>query len=948
MKPHRLAVITMFCVGLALAPARLPAQERIQAEAYTGTPFGVGRVTVTSGGGFRVVRVPRPGGGRIAELARQIAAQAGKGAGGETVHLESAEMALAEKSGRTFYPVFAKRDRPILRQFISVPTESTIFFLFQGDAPLDLTVYAPEARGGRIVPRRDPAAHANLLRAWWNDYSAAADGRDAPREYPQIVEEYLTSTLARRMNLPLPRRQQASALNFLRGELNMLFETETARLEIAEAVLSGNQRDEAATVALPEELPLPKPELLNPPEAAVEPIAMRVPVECLYVRFGNFPNFLWLRHRLEDWGGELRDVFSERGLDFGLNDRMQRQLGLSQGALAEVLGDKVIADVALIGTDTFMHEGSAIGTLFHAKSNTALSADLTNQRRTAMRERKATEEKLTIDGRPVSYMSTPDGSMRSYYVVDGDFHLVTTSRSLVEWFLGTSRGTHEALGDSEEFRYTRAAMPQERDDTVFVYLSPQFFQNLLGAHYQIELARRLRSAVEIQLFPIAQLAARAEGKPAATIDELVAGDLLPAGFGQHADGSRLELVDGRLVDSRRGARGSFVPVPDMTIDRITPAEAERYARFRQSYGDAWGAMDPLVVAIRREDLPEGKLERVVLDVRSAPLSAQHVQTLSNFLGDPSDVRLARVPGDVVALEAVVRGGGFFSGSGNEHRLFGALRNADPAIALDPSAGLIARIVQAQLQGMQGYVGAWPEPGLLNLVTALGDSRPDPGGYSRLFGGLWRREFDRYTLMSFHPEILEQVSPQLQFVKAPRPAQLWLRADDLANSTLAPLINAYGYRQSRQISAGNARFLNMLTEQLHVPAAECLATAERILNAKIMAPLGGKYELRAFEGGAQNWVATAVADRPENAPPSDYQFPALQWVRGADVELLLAKGPQPSLSLRGEFIMPVEHRAPAFQLPSLPFGKPKPKAPPAKPTPAKPKPEVLPAPKGREF
>jgi hypothetical protein len=75
---------------------------------------------------------------------------------------------------------------------------------------------------------------------------------------------------------------------------------------------------------------------------------------------------------------------------------------------------------------------------------------------------------------------------------------------------------------------------------------------------------------------------------------------------------------------------------------------------------------------------------------------------------------------------------------------------------------------------------------------------------------------------------------------------------------------------------------------------------------------------------------------------------LQWVRGADVELLLAKGPQPSLSLRGEFIMPVEHRAPAFQLPSLPFGKPKPKAPPAKPTPAQPKPEELPAPKGREF
>jgi hypothetical protein len=930
----------LFCAAALVAPRGLLAQERIQAEAYSGTPFGVGRVTITSGEGLRIRRIPRPGGGRIAELARRVAEGVGKG---DAVQLESAEMALVEKSGRTFYPVFEKRDRPVLQQFIEVPTESTIFFLFQGDAPLDLTVYAPDARSRQIVPRNDPAAHANLLRLWWGDYSAAADGRNAPREYPQMVEEYLTDTLARRLQLPLPRRQQGLQLNLLRGELNLLFETETARLELAENILLGNQADEAATVQLPEELPLPQPELLNPAaDVPIEPIAMRVPVECLYVRFGSFPNFLWMQHRLEDWGGELRDVFSERGLDHGLNDRMQRQLGLSTGALAEVLGDKVIADVALIGTDTFMHEGSAIGTLFQAKSNSALTADLTQQRRTAMREAKGKEEKLEIDGHAVSYISTPDGSIRSYYVVDGDFHLVTTSRAIVEWFLATGSGRHESLGNSAEFQYSRATMPLARDDTVFVYLSPQFFKNLLGAHYQIELQRRLRSAVEIELFPIAQLAARSEGKPAATIEELVAGDLLPADFGRHPDGSRMVLENGKLVDSVRGARGAFVPVPDMTIDKVTPAEAQRYLEFKQSYADAWGPMDPLVVAIRREALPEGKLERVVLDVRSAPLSPQHVQTLSNFLGEPSDVRLAPVAGDVVAFEAVLRGGGFFGGGAPEQRMFGALRNADPQIALDSRAGLIARIVQAQLQGLQGYLGAWPEPGFLNILSVVGTSRPDPAGYSRQLGGLWRRQVDRFTLLSFHPEILEQVSPELKFVKTERPAQVWLRAEDLANSTLAPLINAYGYRQSRTIESGNARYLNMLAEQLHVPPAECLATAEKILNARIIAPLGGGYELRKWEGGAQNWVATALVDRPSEAPPADYQFPALRWLRGAEAELLLEKGPPPSLSVHGEFIMPVEHKESGFKLPSLPFLS-KPKAKEAeKPKPA-PKPST-----GREF
>ncbi len=131
--------------------------------------------------------------------------------------------------------------------------------------------------------------------------------------------------------------------------------------------------------------------------------------------------------------------------------------------------------------------------------------------------------------------------------------------------------------------------------------------------------------------------------------------------------------------------------------------------------------------------------------------------------------------------------------------------------------------------------------------------------------MWRRQFADFTLLSFHPEILAQVSPQLQFVKAERPAQVWLHADDLANSTLAPLINAYGYRQSRQIALGNTRFMNMLIEQLHVPPAEALSTGERSAECQVRRALGGEYELRQWEGGVQNWVATAPGRSPPKAP-----------------------------------------------------------------------------------
>ena len=257
-----------------------------------------------------------------------------------------------------------------------------------------------------------------------------------------------------------------------------------------------------------------------------------------------------------------------------------------------------------------------------------------------------------------------------------------------------------------------------------------------------------------------------------------------------------------------------------------------------------------------------------------------------------------------------------------------------------------------MQGLQGYLGAWPNPGFLKFLGGLIESQPDPNGYSRALTGLWQRQVNGFTLFSFHPEILAMVSEQLRFEEAPRPAQIWIRADDLANSKLAPLINAYGYRQSRQIAVGNTRYMNMLVEQLHVPPADAMTTAEKLLDARLLEPLGGKYELQAIAGGPSAWVSTSLVNNPSKNPPADYQFPALNWLRGVELELA-AEGNL--LAVHGELIMPVETKTSGggFQLPSLPFGLGKPAAPkdPAKgkTKPKLPAPSDAPAPQGkREF
>ncbi|MCQ6473584.1 hypothetical protein, partial [Vibrio parahaemolyticus] len=65
-----------------------------------------------------------------------------------------------------------------------------------------------------------------------------------------------------------------------------------------------------------------------PSDVKIEPIALRVPQECFYVRFGSFANYRWLRALLTEFGGELRNMIAPNGLDYDQNGRMEKQLAL--------------------------------------------------------------------------------------------------------------------------------------------------------------------------------------------------------------------------------------------------------------------------------------------------------------------------------------------------------------------------------------------------------------------------------------------------------------------------------------------------------------------------------------------------------------------------------------------------------------------------------------------
>jgi len=855
---------TVLTCTFAISGSELRAQG--MAEAYTGTPLGVGRI------GLRTMR------------------------GDPALPANDDAIEIRESDDRVLYPAFETSPlRQVFRALANRRRELNAYFLFRGNEPLDLTLLAGSAYEERLRVGNNADAQQALMDVWWQQYVANRERGLRDGGYPPIIENYLLATLSRRLKLPAPPLSGAGPSDDpSQAALNSLLASNSLRLELQDsALMSDAAREQKATLALPATPITPQVEYpQSQGEIEIESIAKRVPVECFYVRFGAFTNFQWMRALLEEWGGDLGNLITQRGLNLDRGPRTERRLALKENDLSRALGPAVISDVAFVGLDLYLQEGPAIGVLFEARNNFLLGQSITQQRQEAQ---KATEgaklEQVEIGGRQVSFLSTPDQSVRSFYVVDGDYHLVTTSKHLAERFLAAPK-EKTTLGESDGFRYARSVMPVSRGDTILLYLSEAFFRQLTTPHNRIELVRRLESDGEIELWQLARVAAEAEGRRVDSPQELIAAGLLPPGFGLRADGSSLVLRDGHWVDSLRGRRGDFIPIPDMPVDKVSAAEAKTYSEFADVYADNWQRLDPIVAAIKREPGAQPSVERVVIDAYVAPISREHYGRLAQILGPPLNDQLSRLPQDAAWFEASVSGK--MTGLA-PHRLFGAIQglNLPPALSQVASqAGPVALPIF-----IDGYWGATPHAGLVGNVTEK---------LQRLSGGVLGAPVLKkgsFYVASHDRGLAEQALANVHVEPAKRPAQLRVRVANLEETKAANIINTLGYGRARKISDGNAHMLNLLSTQLRAPRDQALAIAERVLDAKLTCPLGGEYKLVSLPSGVEIWQSTAVAGqaRPRMfaGPPEGYVFPALKWFRGVEFDLLMD---EPQLRVHAEVQM----------------------------------------------
>ena len=858
--------LTLCCANLALAgPFNRAARQARQApaEAYVGQPFGVGRVTVD------VLR------------------------GEPVLPLSDERFTLLEANGRALYPVLKHEPvRKILRGLLGreAPRRVTLYYLFQGEQPFDLSAFAPHEQGVHVRPVHDTAGHRRLLEDWWKQYTKHYESLLKDRAYPPVAENFLVASLSRRLGLAVPEPRQGlfgKKRTPQEDALSDLFVNETHRLRIDREMLGVQPSRQAETTTMPTPIDWPKLDLAGEPlgEIGLEPLASHVPAECFYLRFGSFTNYLWFRDLNKKWQGDLGNMLLQRGIKRGASDRIQQQLSLQENALAKILGPQIIADAAIIGFDPYLEQGAAIGIVLKAKNNFLLSADMMRQRRAALTKfDDAEEQTLKIAEQSVSLVSTPDGRVRSYYVQHEGYHLVTTSRMLVERFLQAGQGDRP-LANLPSFHRFRQRFPLEREDTIVAFASEEFWRNLCSPHYFVENQRRLRASRETLLLELARHNARCEGKPGQTIHELIAADILPANFGARIDGSELQQVGEDSIDSLRGARGYYLPIADMPASEVTTTEAANFQRFQEKLQASLREMPPIGAAVHRTPGEPGTPETISLDIYAQGKMRQKLGKVATWLGQPSQQRMQPVHGDLLAVEAVVEfPTPLADGDRSEHHLFGALRDFRSPLVVRGGA-VCPGVPPAEL--VRGYLGAWPKPGLLSLFTdteVVIGAEPEPCGHN-----WWQARLEDFLLISFKPEVIRHVLPQINLMPAERPGQLWVRVEDLTHTLMAENVNAFGYMRTRATSAAGSRMMNSLANQLRIPRNECREVAERLVDGKFVCPLGGKYQLYAPQQGLEVWISSVLP--PSNRfllteVPDDYRLPLLSWFRGLTGDLRL--------------------------------------------------------------
>jgi hypothetical protein len=350
-----------------------------------------------------------------------------------------------------------------------------------------------------------------------------------------------------------------------------------------------------------------------------EPLAAAAPADFAFLRFRSLPAMFELLDRVE---GVLRPAatwMDDDGRRAAIAERYEAELGIGRGPLARRFGPDAVTDVAVVGSDPYLREGSDVTLIFRVKSSVLFEAGLAAALGAHAKAHGALSTSAAEhNGVPIRISTSADGAVHQHRAHVGPFELVGNSRGALARVIDAAAGRAPRLADEPDFRYMLARDAGVPADAL-AFMSDRFVATVVGPRQKILEARRQIALAELQRPAFAALLyGWVYGRSPASTDELVSSGLLRKEELAHADGRAIAFSPGQAPSSAWGRPAALVPLADLgTPDKVTPSEAEAYRMFSSGYESYWRTyLDP--VAVRAATNPKNGAGMTV-DVRVLPI-----------------------------------------------------------------------------------------------------------------------------------------------------------------------------------------------------------------------------------------------------------------------------------------------------------------------------------------
>jgi hypothetical protein len=440
-----------------------------------------------------------------------------------------------------------------------------------------------------------------------------------------------------------------------------------------------------------------------PPEA----LAAATPAEFYYVRFARLSALFRVLDQADAWASPIVSLMNGRSEQRALAERYQTQLGLARSELARAFGDKVVADLAVVGSDPYFGEGTDVTLLFRVTSRPLFDATLA----AALRGHGEAHGGITAStiahhGTTIAVARAADGAVHQYRAQLGPIEVVSNSLAAIERVLDTQGGRHPSLAAELDFQYALARGADVPAD-VLGFLGDRFVGEVVGPHQKIGEARRQIALAELSTPAYAGLLyGWIYGQSPTSADELVAARLLGKDELVHHDGGAITWRPGEAPRSSWGTPSALTPLIDLpAVVTVSPAERDAYDRFVATYQSYWKRyIDPIAIRVAITG------DALTIDTRVLPL-----------IDDSEYRKLAMVVGDARVLAPPIDTGA--------RAVFGLGQSAVSEASRDLRY-LLRGLPDLKWLGDWVAIGVEDRPQVATAIAIHGEvpQRSDPGAY----------------------------------------------------------------------------------------------------------------------------------------------------------------------------------------------------------------------------